>query len=191
MMSIDWFWPHSISAYSDDIISMLQESVNDEGILGYADPLSDNDARSFIAEVEASLTQESGGILLAKDIGKSTIIAMCKLNFSAMPNCQHIGYVNKAFIKPEYRKLGLVYEMAIAICDYALDHGIENFHIDVRAGSKAHQVWLRLGFEQFGFLPEYVKINNTFYPGCFMWQKVAKIRSIAAHSKENHDRIHI
>lgn len=53
----EWLWPRALSPYSSDLVAMLAASVDDDGILGYAQLPTAEESRAFVVSLEEMLYQ--------------------------------------------------------------------------------------------------------------------------------------
>jgi L-amino acid N-acyltransferase YncA len=157
---------------------MLAASVADDGILGYATPLSDEDGTAFCDDLQRRLSSGEALVLLGED--ERGTVAMCVAAVSSMPNCRHIAEISKAFLDPRVRRGRAVTELVAAVCTRMAAEGVELLRIDVREGSPAHRVWTRFGFTTFGVLEDYSRVGDARFRGHFMQHSVAALSEFAA-----------
>ncbi|MGF7234844.1 MAG: GNAT family N-acetyltransferase [Frankia sp.] len=169
----NWHWPGDLTAYHADLIDMLAESVTDDGILGYASPLTADQGAAFYEDLRRLVSRGDGLLLIGEDtLG---VFGMCWVAVSTMPNCRHVAEVSKAYLKPRVRRTGAVIELVVAVCDRMLSDGVERLRIDVRENSPAHRVWETFGFQTFGVLEDYSRIDGIGHRGHFMTHSVAEL----------------
>jgi pyrroloquinoline quinone (PQQ) biosynthesis protein C len=94
-----------------------------------------------------------------------------------MPNCRHIANLSKGIIRSDYQKRGLVKGAFLNICDYCDAHGYSLITLDVRENSRPHQLWLGLGFAEYGRLIDYARVDGISHPGVYMQQSTAGLRA--------------
>ncbi|MBT0768729.1 hypothetical protein KIH74_07315 [Kineosporia sp. J2-2] len=161
-----WFWPEDLTAHRVSLRAMLIASIEDEGILGYGDEITDADGDAFADELARGLRDGSTHVLLGED--DSGVFAMCVMRRPAMANCRHLAEVSKAYLAPRARGSGAVLELALAVAERLTWIGVERIQIDVREHSHAHRVWRGLGFETFGVLDDYSRYGGARHRGHFM-----------------------
>jgi L-amino acid N-acyltransferase YncA len=179
-----WHWPGELSTYRDEVIDMLAESVADDGILGYAAPLTAGQGTTFYEDLQRQVARGDGLLLIGED--PLDVFAMCWVSINTMPNCRHLAEVSKAYLKPRVRRTSAVTELVVAVCDRMLSEGVESLHIDVRENSPAHRVWEKFGFRTFGVLEDYSRVDGVRHRGHFMTHSVAELRQIAQKRLASH-----
>lgn len=173
-----WHWPTDLTQHRGEVIRMLAASVADDGILGYAQELSDEDGAAFCDDLQRRLSSGEALVLIGDD--EWGTVAVCVATVSSMPNCRHIAEVSKAFLDARVRGSGAVTELVTAVCTRMADEGVELLRIDVREDSPAHRVWTRFGFTTFGVLEDYSRVGESRFRGHFMQHSVAALSEIAA-----------
>lgn len=53
--------------------------------------------------------------------------------------------------------------------------GIELLTLDVREGTRAHRLWQRFGFQTYGVLDDYARVNGVKHRGHYMAQSVQSL----------------
>jgi L-amino acid N-acyltransferase YncA len=172
-----WHWPANLAAYRHDLAAMLSGSVADDGILGYGEPLTEQQCNAFCDDLERRVGSGDGFVLIGED-GVGTF-AMCVVTTNTMPNCRHLCEVSKAYLDPRVRGAGAVDELVAAVGRKLRDEGVERLSIDVRENSPAHRVWLSFGFRTFGVLDDYSRVGGVTHRGHFMTQTVGELNRIA------------
>jgi L-amino acid N-acyltransferase YncA len=182
-----WAWPADVSAHAADLVAMLAASTADDGILGYAQVLTERQGESFVKGLAAMVAEGSGYLLLGSDA--QGVFGMCVVKTSSMPNCRHIADVSKAYLAPRLRGTPAVLELAAAVCARSAAAGVEVLTIDVREGTKAHRVWTHLGFTTYGILDDYSRIGEQSFRGHYMRHSVAELgATLATRLGARHDR---
>jgi len=82
----------------------------------------------------------------------------------------------KGMIKPAWRGGRILAEAFAEIAAQCERDAAELVTLDVRAGSRAHQVWERFGFRTYGTLPDYARVAGESVAGYFMMQPVAQLK---------------
>lgn len=162
------------------IVELLDCAADDGGLLGHTHPMSPSQAEAFKRGLRATLpTGEAHALLGTVD---EELIFFCLMTPSPMPTCQHRAELSKGMLHPDYRRqrlLPLVVEEVLRRSD---ELQIEQLVLDVREGSHAHQLWQRFGFETYGVLDDYARVDGQRHRGHFMSQTVAGLRQRALAS---------
>lgn len=160
--------------FSPGIVSMLNLSVADDGMLGYGDRLSEKDEVSFLMFWEWQLRNRNAHILLARD--DVSLCGMAFMRTNASPNHKHIADLSKGFIHPRVRGGVLLPAMFGEICERAESLAVDLLTLDTRENSRAYKIWTRYGFETYGTLDDYSRFGGQPHVGKYMKQSVAKLK---------------
>ncbi len=77
--------------------------------------------------------------------------------------CQYKAYMWSVFVKPEYRRQNISYDMTLAVLE-SLPDEIELIQLDVlKETVSAYKTYIKAGFEDWGFEKKAVKINDKYY----------------------------
>lgn len=167
-------WVSTFDADTARAIALLVDcAAADGGTLGYSQPMSPNEAESFIAGLERRVCAGEAHVLLGRVGGQPAFLGV--LTSNGMTNCRHRAELSKGVIHPQFRGRRFVQLAFQAMVRRAVELGVEQFVLDVREGSRAHVLWQRFGFESFGILPDYARIGGKSHPGHFMVQSVASL----------------
>ena len=173
-------WPPQIDAVLEsDLVRLMRETTASDPIIGFGTTITDKEAVQYVAELREGLRTGKCRLLAVRRGG--ALIAMCTLRRNTSPNNRHITDFAKGMIAKRCRGGTLLaaafYEMAVQ-CE---KDGVELVTLDVRANTRAHLIWERYGFEIYGTLADYARVNGESLAGHFMMQKVTrlKLRSLA------------
>lgn len=159
------------------IVELIDCAKDDGGTLGYAGCMSAHEASQFTQRLRSALHAREVHALLGTAGGYLKFF--CLLTPSPMPNCRHRAELSKGVMHPGYRGRHLLPRVFRAIVRQAEQLGIEQLVLDVREGTRAHALWERFGFESYGVLDDYARVNGQRYRGHFMLQSVATLKQRA------------
>ena len=175
------------------VVSLVDCASSDGGPLGYAQPMSPDEADVFITGLKRRVTTGEAHVLLGRAGVQLAFLGVLTCN--GMTNCRHRAELSKGVVHPEFRGRRFVQLAFQEMVRRAADLGVDQFVLDVREGSRAHVLWQRFGFESYGILNDYARIGGKSYPGHFMVQSVASLSAhlSAAHheSTQQKDDIHV
>ena len=157
------------------IIELVNSTVQDHGTLGYAQTLTTEQATAFCDDLRYRTQQNDIHVLLGTSGHLPAVMAI--LAPGSMPNTRHRAELCKGVVHPAFRGLGLPKLAFGALIERAEFLGVEQFVLDVREGTRAHALWQRFGFTDFGVLDDYARVDGTPYRGHFMQQSVADMRA--------------
>lgn len=165
------------------VVELINATVQDDGTLGFAEPLSAPAAEAFVDSVAQRVKSGSSHVLLAMD-GERPVLFVILTPF-ATPNCRHIAELSKGVVHPDYRGRGFARRAFIELVKKARSLGVEQFVLDVREGTLAHKLWSKLGFRTFGVLEDYARVKDISYRGHYMVQSVQSLsRNIGIPTQE-------
>jgi hypothetical protein len=176
---IEYRWPRNLD---DDlaaaIVALYNDSIKTEDVLGFTQPLTDGPARIVTAAIDGALRRGEKhffGIYM-----RAELIGMALLTPNALPNCSHIVEWSKGIIHSEYRGSGVLKPALYALGLHCREMGWDIVTLDVRAESRAHRIWSLFGFQEYGRLADYARIQGRAQAGAFMFARVADILRICA-----------
>lgn len=170
-MEIEWI-EHApdVQRVRDGILTLFNESTLEEGMIGYAEPLSAEESADLIAGIQASIARGNGKLMLVTDAEGPCGIVMIETN--SAHNSRHIANMKRGYISPRARRSGLLARGLMSIVHKARSLNVEQLTLDTREGSNAHQIWSHLGFQTWGLMPDYSRYDGVVYRGCYMSQSV-------------------
>jgi|ERR1017187_497011 ribosomal protein S18 acetylase RimI-like enzyme len=171
------------NAIERSIIELVDCATADGGTLGFASPMKDEEAQSFLIGLRHRVASGNTHVLLGTAAGLPVFLAILSLN--DMPNCRHRAELSKGVVRPDFRGRHLV-EMAFAqIVQRSALLGIDQLVLDVRENSRAHILWQRFGFVTYGVLEDYARVHSEICRGHFMVQTVNALRERLASQTIN------
>lgn len=157
-----------------DIAQLVNCSVADGGTLGYEQPLTADQEVQFIAGLREDLASDRTHMLLGR--AGSLPAFMVLLNLNRMVNCRHRAELAKGVVHSDYRGMRLVQLAFQEIIHRAESLGVQQLVLDVRENARAHRLWQLSGFETYGVLDDYARVQGIAHRGHFMFQSIASLR---------------
>ena len=169
-------WPREIDAgLAEQVIGLMRLTTASAPIIGFAETIGDDEARSYIDDLRGHLAAGKCRLLAIRtEAGR--LVGLCTLRRNLNPNNRHLTDLAKGMIHEAYRG-GLMLPAAFA--EIALQceaDGVDVVTLDVRAGTPAHKIWERMGFETWGVLPDYARAQGQVHAGHYMRQRVADLK---------------
>ena len=170
--NIQYHWLASIAATDKPAIAELIRKVSaTDPIVGFSDKVTTEEINSYLDKLQENV--EAGRCYLM--VGKADnndMVCMVVLVQHGSPNNCHIADMSKGMISHEYRGSGVLMAAFASIVGKCREHGIEVLTLDVRAGTPAQQIWLKCGFEDYGVLDDYARVDGQVIAGHYMKQTV-------------------
>lgn len=151
-------------------LRMLNRVVAVDTTVGFAQPLTPDQGRAVVAELDEQLRAGRVHLLLGED--DAGIVGQLQLVPNRSPNNRHVGWVYRAMLDPDMRGIGLVRVGLARLIERCRELGIEVLCMDVRKGTPGELIWRHLGFEVFGVLPDYSRVDGHSADGLYMHRRV-------------------
>lgn len=177
-MTYCFYWvskQQEINPYWTLFFALLEESVFDEGILGFEEKSLEEKNSSYSKykkKLEVDLDSDLLDILLVfQDSTMTNLIATCQVKKSLQDTSKHISDIQKGIIQKKHRGTKVLNLMFLEVAKRCLSQGVELLTLDVRKNSRAHKMWIYYGFKQYGTLEDYSRFEKVKYEGSFLFQK--------------------
>lgn len=181
----DWIEDeHHLRRRAPDIIALVNASVDDDGMLGYAARLSSDEEAALIGTWSAQIAAGTGHVVLITD--DDGVCGMTYMRTNANANYRHIADLSKGILAPRARGGGRATRaMFRAVHERGRELGIALFTLDTRAGSRAEAVWKHFGFTTWGVLDDYSRAFGQSHRGAYMSQTLESLGTTLARYGEN------
>jgi L-amino acid N-acyltransferase YncA len=156
------------------IVDVMNAIIEQETIIGYTTKLDRETGAKMIGELGEEAAQESCHVLLGYDQA-GTVQGMVILRQNKQPNCRHIAELSKGIIFPGSRARGLLRSALQEVAFKCQALGVELLTLDVRAGTRSEKLWRAVGFQAYGKLEDYARVNQQVHAGYFMSQYVSDL----------------
>lgn len=164
---------HADSDTALDIMALINSTVKDGGVLGYEHEMTIDQGVQFTNALQERIQGGNTHALLGRTSeGPACLVILSR---SSMPNCRHIADLSKGVVHPSHRGSGLVARAFREIVRLCKEQGIELLTLDVREGTRAHRLWQRFGFQSYGVLEDYARVNGIKHRGHYMAQSVENL----------------
>jgi GNAT superfamily N-acetyltransferase len=164
---IDYRWPQSVDEeLAASIVALYNDSIRTESILGFTAELSDEAGRNVTDAIAGALRR--GEKHFFGIYAGVALIGMALLTPNSLPNCRHIVEWSKGIIHSRYRGSGVLKPALHALGKRCKELGWAIVTLDVRAESRAHQIWSLFGFQEYGRLGDYARVDGRSHAGAFM-----------------------
>jgi len=155
--------PESVLAHIDQLSVLLQECVHERHSMGFLAPLSLQEANSYWTDLISPTTKGTVHlfILTTPDPDTTTttplIIGTVQLAPMLKATHRHRAEVNKLIISSNYQRMGLARKVMDYVEDFAREDGKEVLTLTTATASAAREMYLRLGWEEFGVCKKYAR----------------------------------
>ncbi|WP_437757461.1 N-acetyltransferase family protein [Sorangium sp. So ce1389] len=170
-----WLWLDAIDELRRERLArMLNRVLETDDTVGFPGPIPHEEALRVVDELDRAVRARHSYLLLLEDeqrVGSQLILVP-----NRSPNNRHVGWVFRAMVDPEFRRLGVAARGSRLLVEKSEELGLERLCIDVRAGTPAESIWKHFGFEPFGRLPDYARVKGQSVEGIYMHQTVARLK---------------
>ncbi|MDQ3206428.1 MAG: iron-containing redox enzyme family protein [Pseudomonadota bacterium] len=175
-MKAEFCWLKSIDdSVGAGIVALYNDAIKSTTVIGYSRPLSESEGAEIIGGLRDSLARADISLFVV--FAESELVGIAILSSSEMPNCRHIADLSKGVMRSDYQKSGLMKKAFLSIAEYCEQQGFELITLDVRENSVPHQIWLSLGFTQYGLLEDYARVDGVSHAGVFLCQPTAELKA--------------
>lgn len=166
--SVQYSWLSEIDrTTAHDIVDLYNSALRTENLIGYPGPLTPESAQEIVNEVAGAVRAGRQEFFAVRSGIK--LVGMALLTPNPLPNCHHRAELSKGIIVTEWRGRRIVRSALAEIARHCLLRNISILTLDVREHSRAHRLWEALGFQPYGRLDDYARVNGTCFGGLFMY----------------------
>ena len=153
----------------DELVELIQDSVNKGASIGFLLPITDDDARRYWQEVADALKTPQRVMLVAKE--EETIIGSVQLDLASRPNGSHRAEVIKLMVHSAWRNQGVGQALMRAIEQEARKAHRTTLVLDTREGDPSEHLYLKMGYTRAGTIPEYARsTDGSLHTTVFMYK---------------------
>ena len=179
-------WLESINdAQKTQLIDMMNQIIKHDNHNGFLRLMRHDDLYFDVLERDLKLGLKH--LLIIYDGDK--MLGQLLLNLSYIDTYQHRADVSTLMIDESIRGREISLKVVMALLDKCDTLGIKYITLDVRAGSKVSLLWKYLGFDSYGELECYSKVDETVYKGVFMYKDVKTLKNTLTRKFNNLYRI--
>ncbi len=159
----------------NQLIDILQHTVNNGAAVGFIAPLSTERAKQFWQQsVRPEVENGARVLFLAVEDGRAVGTAQLIL---AMPDNQpHRGEASKVMVHPSFRRRGAAYALMQALEKEAKAHGRWQMTLDTQSGKGAEIFYKRFGYRVAGMIPNYAQnaTDDAFHATTYMYKTLER-----------------
>lgn len=165
-----------------NILRLMNRILETENTIGFPGPLDDLTGAQLMEQLKEDVETQRRHVLIAEIDGM--VVGQVILTPHHLPNCKHLVELSRGIIDPSFRGAGLLLRAFKEIVGKCEELGCEVIYLDVRAGTLAAGWWRAFGFNIFGTLPEYARVDGVSYSGHYMSQKVSSLKKQIDHMSD-------
>lgn len=144
----------------DELAEVLAATVADGASVSFVSPFTVEDARRWWeTKVMPSVAAGERLLLVKKEEGR--VVATVQVVLDMPPNQPHRAEVSKLLVHPAWRRRGLARALMLEAEEAARAHGRTLITLDTRTGDLAEQLYLSLGYQVAGVIPDFARHPQT------------------------------
>ncbi|MBB3396716.1 MULTISPECIES: GNAT family N-acetyltransferase [unclassified Rhizobium] len=136
-----------------DLCEVLTDCVNGGASVGFMQPYTNADAEPYWQGVADAVASGATLLLVAEIDGRA--VGTVQVGAAQMPNQPHRGDLKKLLVHRSARGKGLARLLMDAAEREAAGRGKTLLVLDTATGSNAEAIYLRLGWQRVGVIPDY------------------------------------
>ncbi|AJY76946.1 GNAT family N-acetyltransferase [Paenibacillus beijingensis] len=144
----------SIAEHVDDLSELMIEVVGDGASIGFLPPLSPLEAAKYWEHV---LSPE---VILFVALINDQIVGTVQLHLCTKQNGGHRAEIAKLITHPHYRRNGIGRSLMHKAEERAKQEGRSLVVLDTREGDPSNDLYLSIGYQEAGRIPNYAKSAN-------------------------------
>jgi ribosomal protein S18 acetylase RimI-like enzyme len=140
----------------DGLAALLHACVEDGASVGFVQPFTLEDARSFWRHrIAPSLAAGDRRLFVARL--ENEVAGTAHLDLASMPNQRHRADVSKVLVHPKARRRGIAHALMAELHAEAARLERWLLTLDTRSGDAAEPLYLSLGYRTAGEIPLYAR----------------------------------
>ena len=151
--TIERLTPEQASAAIDELVILLQDTVESGASVGFLPPLSREDACAYWDKVIHQVSDETRVLLIARV--EDEIAGSVQLEAARWVNGMHRAEVQKLMVHRRFRQQGIGRGLMQVVEEEARKIGRTLLVLDTRRGDVAEGLYVRLGYSRAGVIPKY------------------------------------
>lgn len=162
-----------LERYLEPLSEILYQCVHDGASIGFVLPFSRQSSRDhWLNTVLPELKAGKLTLFVAKLDG--LIAGTVQLAFAAQANQAHRAEVAKLLVSPAFQRRGVAKLLMQGLEQQALTLGYTLLTLDTRTGDKAEPLYLALGYDIAGIIPDFAQdpLTNQLDPTTLMFKKL-------------------
>ena len=157
----------------EGLAAVLHACVHGGAAVSFVLPFEMADARAFWREkVAPSVASGRRVVLIASADGR--VAGTVQLDLDTPPNQPHRGEVAKLLVHPDFRRFGIARRLMVELERHAAEAGRSLVTLDTRTGEAAEPLYLSLGYEIVGRVPDYARnaTDDGFHATTIMFKRL-------------------
>jgi GNAT superfamily N-acetyltransferase len=151
------------------LCEILSDCVEGGASVGFMSPYGPQDALHYWRDVVSAVKAGQTLLIVAKRDGD--ILGTVQLGIGTMPNQPHRADLKKLLVHSKARGLGLARMLMQRAEEEATRHNRHILVLDTATGSPAEAIYIKLGWQRVGVIPQYALMPDGSYCGSTFFYK--------------------
>jgi ribosomal protein S18 acetylase RimI-like enzyme len=178
MHKIERLTPAHGRADLQDLIQLLQDSVDNGASVGFIPPLQSETAERYWLDVFDEIAHGKRIVLVVRDLNR--VAGSVQLALVQKENGRHRAEVEKLLVHTRFRKRGIGRALMVALEKVAREKNRTLLVLDTLEGNVAEDLYRKCGYTAVGAIPQYASdIDGAFHATVIFY------RLLDAHGKKN------
>lgn len=152
------------------MVALLQDVVGGGASVGFLPPLSEEEAQTYWLEVRSAIGGPHKLLWVALEGGE--VAGTVQLNLEGRANGLHRAEVAKLMTHSAHRRKGIATALMEAVEAEARRLGRTTLVLDVLEGQAAERLYLSLGWQRAGLIPQYARWQDGKLYGTVVMYKL-------------------
>lgn len=174
MYQYTWLTPQDRAELAD-VVDLVVLVSADDPFLGLPARPTDQQTAQLHARLRDGLAAGATQVLAVRT-SAGEVVGCVAVNRPATSNQGHIGELTTGAVHPGHRGKRVVTGAFGEIVRHCEHVGIELLRLDVRQGIRAERLWRAYGFQEYGRLADYGRVDGHSYTGIYLAQPVSRLR---------------
>ena len=154
----------------DDILDLINELIEEEAMIGDDKPTTRDQQVDRHADRMKDIESGRSVVIIAEADGKAVGMANARKRGGRLRHTAGLG----VFVRRTYRSQGIGSEMMMELETQAKNMGVEVLYLEVYSISPAVGLYSRLGYVEYGKLPDGIKYRREYVDMISMYKRIAR-----------------
>jgi ribosomal protein S18 acetylase RimI-like enzyme len=153
----------NLNEYKEIRFECLKNNAENFGIL------YEEEINSKSLKFDKIITEKNGIDFLLGAFENENLIGICGFIQQKKIKTRHIGEISQMYVKPEFNRKGIATGLIKLAIEKVFNNNVEQIILGViNSNVKALNLYLKMGFIQYGFIENYFKQNENYEAMKFM-----------------------
>lgn len=159
----------TLPVYRGELAGLLMDAVARGASVGYTNPLSCDEAESYIHGLRPVMAKNDLLLWIARD--ERGVIGSIQLDLCPKPNGQNRAEIQKLMVHSRARREGIGKSLVCALERTARDRQRGLLYLDTQSGTPAEAFYRTLGYRCLGEIPDYACTPDGYYHPTVIYYK--------------------